>query len=125
MIVYGRSIGTGLAVKLASENKVRALILESPYFSLSSLAKEKFPWAPLFLLKFNFRSDLWMPNVTAPVLLVHGDSDEVIPFTQGEKLSRLAPQILFRPVPGGHHNDLAEYPAFWLALQEFLKLLQP
>lgn len=120
VILYGRSIGTGLATKVASENKVQAVILESPYLNLRSVAGEKVPWAPLFLLKYRFQSDEWISQVTAPVLIVHGEIDEVIPVTQGEALSKLAKDVKFEVVPNAHHNDLSVYPDYWSALEDFL-----
>ena len=120
IVSLGRSIGTGIAVRLASEQKVSGLILESPYFSLADVAGPKFPWVPTALLRYRMRSDLWMVKVSAPVLIVHGREDEVIPFDQGERLSGLAKNGQFVALPGAHHNDIDAYPQFWAAVGEFL-----
>lgn len=120
IVIYGRSIGSGIAVKLAAEYKPGALILESPYYSLENLAQEVYPWAPLFLLKYKFRSDLLLPRITCPVLVVHGEQDEVIPFLQGKKLAELATDKTFTAIPQGHHNDLSSFPEYWDSLKAFL-----
>jgi len=123
LIVYGRSVGTGLASRLASEHRVGALILESPFFSLSSVVADKMSWVPSFLLRYKFRSDLWLPKVQSPVLMIHGDNDEIIPVSQGRDLAALQPSTVFVTVAGGHHNDLPEYPAYWDAIDSFLRTL--
>ena len=123
LIIFGRSIGTGIAVKLASENPVSALILETPYLSLQEVASEKAPWAPLFLLKYTFRSDQWIQQVRSPVMILHGDQDEVIPFHQGRDLSTIATGSTFVPIPRGHHNDLSVFPRYWSSLDRFISKL--
>lgn len=123
IVLYGRSIGTGLAVKLAAEHQVRGLILESPYLSLESLAEKSLTWAPLFLLKYKFHSDQWLPQVGCPILILHGDEDEVIPFQQGHQLSQLSNNSKFVQISGGHHNDLSRFPKYWESLDDFVSSL--
>jgi len=121
VVIFGRSIGTGLATRLAAENpEAAALILETPYLSLRDLAAEHYPWAPLFLLKYQFRSDQFLPKISAPVLILHGTRDEVIPFEQGRRLAQLGKSVTFIEIPGGHHNDLGRYPQYRPAIREFL-----
>ncbi len=121
VIIFGRSIGTGLAVKLASEHNPSGLILESPYFSLSALAHQRFSWLPISLLRYTFRSDLWLPNVKCPIFIVHGTNDEVIPFSQGQMLSLLAPGAEFAAIQGGHHNDLGMHEEYWQPLLSWIE----
>lgn len=123
IVPLGRSIGTGIALKLASEQPVAGLILESPYYSLVDVASVKYPWVPMALLRYRIRSDLWMPKVTAPVLIAHGTDDEVIPFEQGLRLSGLAQHGEFVQLPGAHHNDIDQYPQLWNALEPFFSKL--
>ena len=61
-----------------------------------------------------------MPNVSCPVLIIHGKQDEVIPFAQGLKLAGLAKLKSFVAIHGGHHNDLSEFPEYWSSLKRFL-----
>jgi pimeloyl-ACP methyl ester carboxylesterase len=123
IVVYGRSIGTGLAANLAAKFKPGALVLESPYFSLQSMAEENYFWAPLFLLKYTFRSDEFAPDITCPVLIFHGIDDEIIPFEQGKRLAGIIKSSSLVPIHLGHHNDLGEFPEYWLALKQFLSQL--
>ena len=121
LVVYGRSIGSGIAAKLAAGNpSVAGLILESPYFSLKDLVSKVVPWAPLFILKYTFRTDEWLPKVDAPVLIVHGTGDGTIPYEQGRRLSQLSKRVRFASVNNGGHNDLSEFPEYWKALKEYL-----
>lgn len=124
IVVYGRSIGSGLAVKLASDYGPAGLILESPFYSLLTMAQDRYPWAPLSILRYKFRSDLWMPRLKCPVLILHGDQDEIIPMSQAQKLAGLAKNKSFMAIHSGHHNDLSSFPEFWESLKLFLKELK-
>src|SRR5215470_17848626 len=108
LVLLGESLGTGVAVALAAEKKVARLVLESPYLSTVAIAASAYPFVPVrFLMKDQFRSDLRIRNVTAPVLIVHGDRDTVIPIESGEQLYALiAGPKRFLRVPGGGHEDL-------------------
>jgi fermentation-respiration switch protein FrsA (DUF1100 family) len=88
------------------------------------MAEERFPWAPVFLLKYTFRSDLWMPKVNCPVLIVQGEQDEVIPFSQGKKLAGITKFVTFVGIRDGHHNDLSDFDEYWVALKRFLSRLE-
>jgi hypothetical protein len=120
VVVFGRSLGTGLAIRLAAQQKPGGLILEAPYDSMSSLASSFFPWAPSAILRYPLRSDLDAPQVHCPALLLHGEHDEVVPFRQGARLARRIPGVTFMRIPEGHHNDLARFPAYWSAIDSFL-----
>jgi hypothetical protein len=109
IVLYGRSIGSGLAVRLASEKDPAALILESPYSSLRALARIYYPWAPSLLLKYTLVSNEWLPAVKCPTLVLYGTDDELIPISQGLTLTKLAKLATFAEIPGGHHNDLASF----------------
>ena len=120
LVVFGRSIGSGLAVRLAAEGSVGALVLETPYLSMESLAGGMFPWVPTFILRYRLRSDLWMPKVSAPVLILHGDRDELIPHASGLALSKLVRNGRFVTIEGGGHNDLGGSEFYWAELAAFL-----
>jgi pimeloyl-ACP methyl ester carboxylesterase len=132
VVVFGRSIGSGLAVKLAAENQVRALILETPYSSLQSLAKRIMPWLPGWfvasVLKYKLRSDLAAEKVKVPVLILHGTNDDLIPIDEAQTLSKRFPnlsQVQFVTLEGGGHNDLASAKGYWSALSDFLQSVKP
>lgn len=121
VMLYGRSLGSALATRLAAEHNPRLLILESPFYSLEAIARQQFPWAPPFLLTYPLRTWSWIGEVRAPVVIIHGTADEVVPFAEGERLARLirAP-LRFVAVPSGSHNDLSAFPAYDEALDDAL-----
>jgi uncharacterized protein len=121
LVVYGESLGTGVAVALAAEHKVGKVILESPFTSAVDVGAAAYPFLPVRLLMHDtFRSDERIAKVTAPVLVLHGTDDNVIPIAFGERLYALitAPKKFVR-LPGGHHSDLDSYGAP-AAVRDFL-----
>ena len=93
IVVMGESLGTGPAVALASSHPVAALVLDSPYSSTVDVAAARFWMFPVrLLMQDQFRSDLLIGNVHAPLLMVHGALDSIIPIRFGEKLFALANQ---------------------------------
>lgn len=108
VVLYGQSLGTAIAADTASRNKAGALILESGFSSASSLAETALPWLPGFLHglgRNRFESARKLGSVKIPVLVSHGDPDEVIPTNEGRALFAAAnepKQLLI--VPGAGHN---------------------
>lgn len=108
VVLYGQSLGTAIAADTASRNKAGALILESGFSSASSLAETALPWLPRFLHRLGrnrFESARKLESVRMPVLVTHGDPDEVIPANEGRALFAAAnnpKQLLI--VPGAGHN---------------------
>jgi pimeloyl-ACP methyl ester carboxylesterase len=123
-VVMGRSVGTGLAVRLAALNPVSGLVLESPYYSMVHLAQRYYPWAPTFLLKYPLNSFMWMPRVQAPILVLHGKRDELIPVEEGKALAALSKNAKLVLFEQGHHNDLNQFPNYWEELGIFLDSLK-
>jgi alpha-beta hydrolase superfamily lysophospholipase len=122
LVIYGKSLGTGVASHLASTNKCKQLILETPYYSLPSVAKAKFPIYPAnYLIKYSFPTYEFLKKVTAPITIFHGTSDEIIPFKQAEKLKKENPQIKLVPIQGGKHNNLAQQKKFQTILDSLLR----
>jgi uncharacterized protein len=113
IVVWGESLGTGVAVALAAGHPVARLVLEAPYLSTVEIAAATYPFVPVrFLMKDQFRSDLRIGKVTAPVLILHGERDEVIPIASGERLYALitSPKRFVR-FRDGHHEDLSRHGA--------------
>ena len=123
IIVYGRSIGSGVAVDLASKKSVKGLILESPFASLSSLANEKFPlFFPSLFIRFRFDNVNKINKVHCPVIFLHGSDDTLIPPSHSRKLFeayRGKKKMIF--VEKGSHNDLHAFSQF----EDFLKDVLP
>ncbi len=113
--VYGRSLGTGIATKLASQNLPNKLILETPYYSLLDVAKERFPFLPLkWLLKYKLNSSESIKNVRCPITVFHGTEDSVIPYKSGKRLFDSIPirEKKMYTIEGGEHNSLVAYDVY-------------
>ena len=89
IVVLGYSIGTGLAAKLASANHPRLLILQAPYYSLTDVVKHTFPLVPPFLLRYKLDTHKYISDCEMPIVVFHGNEDEVIPYGQSLKLKPL------------------------------------
>lgn len=121
IVLYGRSLGTGVAAALAAGHPCHQLILESPYWSIRALARHYFPpYGIIPLNRYSFPTCDYLRSVTCPVTILHGTDDEVVPFSQGRRLSRIGKQTGFIPIAGGHHNDLYGREEFQVAIDSVL-----
>ncbi|MTH18136.1 alpha/beta fold hydrolase [Flavobacterium sp. LC2016-01] len=89
IIIAGYSIGSGLAAILASENKPKALILQSPYFSFTELSGTKVRFFPDFMKKFHLETYQYLPKVKAPIYIFHGLDDQLIPVENSVRLNKI------------------------------------
>jgi uncharacterized protein len=126
IIVYGRSIGTGIAVHLARETRPRMLILESPMFNMQDLAKYHYPLMPsalvALILKYPMRTDLWIADVQCPAYLFCGTEDDTVPYNSSERLLKITrTQSRLITIPGGGHNNLGESAIYREELERILK----
>ncbi len=114
IILYGRSLGSGFATKLASMNNPRMLILDAPYYSLSKVAKKYVPFMPLSLLiKFPMPTYKWLKYVKCPIHIIHGTDDRLIPYKTSVKLSKIQPKsTTLHSVIGGGHKNLNTFEAY-------------
>jgi fermentation-respiration switch protein FrsA (DUF1100 family) len=109
--LWGESLGTGVAIALAAEHKISRVVLESPFTSAADIAASVYFFVPVrLLMKDQFRSDERIGRVTAPVLVLHGERDDIVPIRYGERLYALiqSPKRFVR-VPGANHNDHDDY----------------
>lgn len=107
IVLFGESLGGAVAVALAAERKVAGLILDAPFTSAADVGAKAYPFLPVrWMIKDTFRSDLRIARVTAPLLILHGERDGVVPVAFGERLFALAPEPkrLVRFANGGHVN---------------------
>lgn len=126
IVIVGRSLGSGLATRLAADVHPDLLVLISPYASLRQLAAERFPLVPTILLKYPLESDARIGSVKSPVLILHGDQDEVIPLTHARRLAALAgQQARLRVVEGAHHSDIQGFAAYQESLARSIAELVP
>lgn len=122
IVIYGRSLGSGIATRLASEVSAAQLILETPFYNLPELLLhyvpfigDKIPW------EYQFRSDRCIVEVTVPITIFHGTEDEVVPYKEGKKFEQLlGRRARFVTIEGGKHKNLSEYPLYHEVLEEVL-----
>lgn len=108
VVLYGESLGTGVAVQTAARFDIKAVVLESPYTSTRAVAQTRFPIFPIgLLMKDQFESDQHIAGINAPLLIVHGRRDRIIPFRFGKALFDLAAEPkTFIPIENGGHIPL-------------------
>ena len=119
IIVYGRSLGTGLAAALARDVNPALLVLVSPYTSVTAIAQQRFPFVPGWLVKYPLRTEAIIGDIKSPILMFHGSDDRLIPPSESEKLKALAksPTDLVI-VKGAHHGDVHRFPQYLNALAD-------
>jgi len=122
-VLYGESLGTGIAVKMAGERPVGAIVLESPYTSIAELAQVHYWYLPAWWLVLDkWRSQEVIERVGAPLLVVHGARDRTVPLRYGRRLFAAAPEpkeILI--VEDAAHNDLYAFPQVPSGVIDFLR----
>ena len=127
IIIYGRSLGTGIATYVASKHHPKNLILESPYFNMLDLTARHFHYFPNFLisliLKYHFRTDQWIVCVDSPIHIFHGTQDELIPFDSSTRLVKLMEEkdISLIPIKDGKHNHLRSHQTYQKILDHILQ----
>ena len=112
IVLYGHSLGTGIAVQMATEIKARAVVLEAPYTTLPDTVQLGMPLVKSnwFMAKNNFDNIAKIGKIREPLLIVQGDHDEVIPYKQGKALFKAAPEPKQAYlIPEGGHSDLFDY----------------
>jgi len=111
IILYGESLGTGVAVEVAQNKNYAGVILESPYTSMVNMGKKHYPLFPVrFLLKDKFESYKKIKKVSVPILVIHGKIDTIVPFAMGKKMYELAnePKFFYFQEYGDHMVDYDE-----------------
>jgi uncharacterized protein len=112
IVIYGRSLGTGLAAKLATDVNASLLVLVSPYSSLAAAAKEAYPLAPEWLLKYPLRTDQVIASVKMPIVLLHGSEDRRMPLAHSRRLAALAStRVELIVVEGAGHDHIQRFPS--------------
>lgn len=107
IVLWGQSLGTGVAVEMARQNRGSRLVLVAPLTSTVDLANRVAPFFPLsFVMADKFDTISKAPSIAFPTLVVHGDIDDVIPFEEGERVSQALPKATLLKVPEGRHDNL-------------------
>jgi len=123
LIIYGRSIGSGFASKLASDNKPRYLILDAPYYSFRKVVERFLPILPVkYVLRYHLRTDQWIRKVNCHTYIIHGTRDWLIPIRHSERLQKLNPhKITLIRIHGGGHNNLPKFDEYHNFVRDILK----
>jgi fermentation-respiration switch protein FrsA (DUF1100 family) len=124
IVIYGESIGSGIAVQLAAQVPARALVLEAPMSSAIDVAREHYPiLLASFLMKDSFPSVDYIDRIDMPLLVIHGEQDAIIPIHLSRRLldRAVAPKTLV-VVEGAGHNNLSSYAVDGIA-SEFIESL--
>jgi hypothetical protein len=122
IVLLGESLGSGVAVRLAQERPVAGVILDAPYTSTADVARRLYWWLPVgLLMKDQYPSIDRIAGVRAPILVLHGDGDGVIPFALGERLYAAAnePKSFLR-IAGGNHTGNIERPEGLAEVRRFI-----
>ncbi|MBN2533689.1 MAG: alpha/beta hydrolase [Spirochaetales bacterium] len=122
IIMYGRSIGSGIAACVSSKRKPAKLILEAPLYSLDDLVRHRLPWIPALLLRYHFRTDRYIKSITCPIHIFHGTNDTVVYYGSSVKLSKLLKENdEFFTIENGGHNNLVNFPIYRNNMRKILE----
>jgi fermentation-respiration switch protein FrsA (DUF1100 family) len=124
IVIYGESLGTGVATEIVQNNNFAGLILESPFTSMIDAAKNKYPFLPIrFLLKDKYESNKKIKNIKSPLLIMHGEVDKIVPFWMGKKMYDIANEPKYSYFTK-YDNHMMEYDEnLLIILKKFLHSL--
>jgi len=124
LILYGESLGTGVATHLAQNKNFAGVILETPFTSMIDAAKKFYPYIPVkLLLKDKFENYKKIKNINLPILIMHGEVDQLVPFSMGKKIYEIANEPKYSYFTK-YDNHMMEYDEnLVLALKSFIKSL--
>src|SRR5450432_1844275 len=121
IIILGYSIGTGAATELAAANHPRLLILQAPYFNLTDMMRHHFPFIPTFILKYKFETNKFLKACKMPVVIFHGNHDQVIYYGSSLKLKELfKPGDTLITLSKQGHSGMSDNPDYISALKKIL-----
>lgn len=121
--IMGRSLGSGVAVYLASERQTEKLILLTPYDSIAEVAQVHYPFIPArYVTRDRFESFLYAPKITAPVLMVTAELDRIVPIERALKLREYltAARVEYQMINSAAHNDVTNNPDYQKLVTEFM-----
>ena len=124
LIIYGESLGTGIATEIAQNKNFAGVILESPFTSMIDAGKDKYPFLPVrFLLKDKYESDKKIKNIKSPILVMHGKIDNIVPFYMGKKIYELANNPKYSYFSEYDDHMMESYEKLLKALRDFFDSL--
>lgn len=123
LVIFGRSLGAAVAAELASRTDPAAVILESPFRSVPDVGQSLYPWLPVrALARLNYPTVEYVTQRTAPLLVIHSEADEIIPFAEGQAVydAATSPKVML-VIQGGHNTGFLESEAIYLrGMDDFL-----
>ncbi len=122
-VIYGRSLGTGLAAKLATQTPADLVVLVSPYTSMTAMAREYYPWVPSFILRYPLKTDQLLPQLKTKILLLHGTRDRLIDSQHSKRLVTLNPNARLVEIEGAGHGDIHNFDSYTSTLKTALDTL--
>lgn len=122
-VVLGRSLGTALAARWASEHQPALTVLVSPYCSMADMAAEHYSFVPRFLLRYPLNTCEFSATLKGSVLLIHGEKDALIPPQHSERIQARAPQAKLLRVEAAGHNDVHQFEGYLQGLRQALDAL--
>ncbi len=121
IILYGKSLGTGIAAQLASIRDCKKLILETPYYSMDALARHYFFMYPVMpMTKYALPTYRNFEYIKVPIIIFHGTRDQIIPYKQAKWLTDKRPGTELITIEKGRHNNLPDFPLFQHKLDSLL-----
>ena len=109
IVIYGESLGTGVATHLSQNKKFAGVVLETPFTSMTDAAKTFYPFIPVnLLLKDKFDNESKIQNIKVPILIMHGEADQIVPFFMGKKIYEKANEPKYSHFTK-HDNHMMEY----------------
>tara|TARA_X000000368_G_scaffold3211_1_gene2453 strand:- start:921 stop:1739 length:819 start_codon:yes stop_codon:yes gene_type:complete len=124
IIIYGESLGTGIATEIAQNRNFAGLVLETPFTSMVEAAKNFYPYIPVgLLLKDKYKNNLKIKNINIPVLVMHGESDQIVPFWMGKKIYEMANQPKYSYFTKDDDHMMEYNHKLIFALNSFIKSL--
>ena len=121
IILSGTSIGTGIALYLASRNPVNKLILLAPYYSFDELLSSKMGWVPSFIWKYKLHSYEYIAHVDCPTSIFHGEKDQMMPYAHAQRLKELNANVILHNLTNYGHVDFLNTPEFLKFMATFLE----
>jgi fermentation-respiration switch protein FrsA (DUF1100 family) len=128
LVLFGESLGSAVVLDLALAHPCRALVLEAPFTSVPDMAQVVLPFLPRVFVRTQYDNIGKIARLRVPLLVLHGERDEVIPFAQGRRLFEAAPEPKrFFAIPGAGHNDtyIVGGERYWRAVSDFVETASP
>lgn len=121
IVVFGQSLGSGFAVRMAAKHHPRFVFLETPYTSLADVGAHDFPWLPVrLLMRYPSESEAHVGEIDSPMAIIHGTADEVIPYEMGQAMAKAAIKANLITCEGAGHNGCSKTPAYQEMLDGYL-----